>query len=349
MGPMSKIDFAIGGQALIEGVMMRSPSHVTVAVRRKDGSIVVKGEKFIPFAKRLNMVKVPIIRGILNFVEMMIIGTRALNFSAEQYAEDWEEEDAKKTKEKGGATDKAEKSQESPDDKAEKIEEKPGGLFSILSMVASILISLGLAIVLFKFVPLYLTELIRSHVPYIADHYILFNVIDGAIRIIIFFLYISLLSLSKSIRRVFEYHGAEHMTVHAYEHHKELTVKEIEVFSPRHPRCGTSFIIAVLLVSIIFYTFIPRNPVFILNLLQRIALLPIIAGIGYEVLKWSAKYVNHPLMKIIVGPGILTQFITTKQPDSAQIEVAMAALKKALELEKNDQADGVMRTATTSS
>lgn len=314
-----KIDFAIGGQAVIEGVMMRSPHHYTVAIRRKSGEIKVISEKFDGILNVGIVKKIPLIRGVANLFDMMRIGVRALNYSADQYAEDYAEDD-----EKENAKHKKE---------GEKLSEK-GGIMQGVIMVFSFVISMILAIFLFKFIPLSITEFLRARIPAIEKNYILFNVIEGSLRIAVFFAYIGILSMFKTFHRIFEYHGAEHMSIHAYEHHDPLNPKHIQKYSPRHPRCGTSFIMAVLVVSIIVYTFVPRNPIFWLNLLQRLSFLPLIAGIGYEILKWSARHVNHPLVKFVTVPGLATQYITTKQPSDEQIEVAVAALEKAIELEK---------------
>lgn len=304
-----KIDFAIGGQAVIEGIMMKSPSFITVAVRKKDGSIKIMEQEFISLTTRYKTLKLPLIRGIINLIEMIIIGMKALNFSADEYAEE-----------------------ELPDDK-----KKRSKFFDIATMSVSFVISIALALFLFKFIPLTITEFLRTKFPYIANHYIVFNLIDGSIRIAIFVLYIFILSLFKSFHRIFEYHGAEHMAVHAYEKNNELTTHNIAQENPEHPRCGTSFLLAVFIVSIIIYSLIPRNPVFWLNLSQRIALIPLIAAVGYEILKWSAKHRNHILMKFVVLPGLLMQKITTQKPSKDQIEIAIAALKRALELETNKQ------------
>ncbi len=321
-----KIDLAIGGQALIEGVMMRSPHFVSIAVRKKDGTIVKKIHEQTPWPKKLGVAKVPLVRGVLSVIEMMVTGAKALDFATEQYVEEVEEINEKK--EGLGTTTK-------PISKS-----KIQSVLEGLGLIVSLILSLGLGFVLFKFVPLYLTEFLRSKFTILQTHYILFNAVDGIIRIAIFFAYISFLFIFKSFRRVFEYHGAEHMSIHAYEHKKELIPSEVAKFSPEHPRCGTSFLMAALIVSIIVYSFVPRQEVFWINLALRFSILPLIVGIGYEILKWSAKHVEHPLMKIIIAPGIMTQYITTQKPDTTQIEVALAALTNALEHEeayKNSQ------------
>lgn len=314
MNQPAKIDFAIGGQALIEGVMMRSPHYVTAAVRKKDGTIKTRELAYSSLATRSNFFKTPILRGVVNLIEMMFLGMKMLNFSAEEFAQDGEEE-----KEKG---------------EKKSLPKKDSKWFDAATMVFSFIISFAIAIFMFKFIPLYTTEWLRSNFPFIADNYVIFNLIEGLIRIAIFILYIFVLSLFKSFHRIFEYHGAEHMAVHAYEKGAALTPENVKKEHPEHPRCGTSFLVAVFIVSIIVYSLVPRNPEFLLNLTQRILVIPLIAGIGYEVLKWSAKHREHPLMKLVVFPGLLTQKITTQQPDEKQIEVAITALQKALALEK---------------
>lgn len=305
-----KIDFAVGGQAVIEGVMMRSPNFIAVAVRKKNKSIKVKNYPFCSLTAKIRLLKIPIVRGIVNLFEMMAMGMRALNFSANEYADDFETEE-EKTEEK-----------------------KKNPTFEIVVAIFSFVISFAIAIFLFKFVPLAITEWLRSVFPFIAKHYIIFNLIDGLIRILIFIGYIFALSIMKSFRRIFEYHGAEHKSIYAYEKGLALTAENAKKQSRFHPRCGTSFIVIVFLISIAIYTLIPRNPVFLLNLSQRLALLPLIAGICYEILKWSAKHRENSIVKLLVAPGLWTQRITTKEPDDSQLEVALKALRKTLEMEK---------------
>lgn len=312
----NKHDFAIGGQALIEGVMMRSPSYVSIAVRRADGGIALKHQKYISLAKRVRLLGLPIVRGIITLIETIILGMRALNFSAEV-------------------------SLSVPDDPEKKVhgESWLDRLAMTASFTFSIIFSIALAIFLFKFVPLYLTEELRKIFPLLEKYTVLFNLTDGLIRISIFFLYIFLLSLFPSFQRVFQYHGAEHKSIFTYEKGHSLTPEHVKPESPRHPRCGTSFIIIVLIVSIIVLSLVPRHPDFFLNFLRRLSVIPVIMGAGYEILKWTAKRQNHPIMKFLTYPGIFTQYITTKEPDEKQIEVAIAALKQAVELENKQTAN----------
>jgi len=303
-----KIDYAIGGQAVIEGIMMRSPNFVATSVRKKDGSIKTKEDKFQSLIRKYRLLNIPLVRGVINLVEMMVIGMGAVNFSANEFVED--EEDEKEA---------AEKSK----------------FFEVFTFAFSILLSLVLAIFLFKFIPLAVAEFLRSHFSFIENHYVIFNLIDGVVRIAIFFGYLLFLSRFKDFRRVFQYHGAEHMAIFTYENELPLTTDNVRKHSPRHPRCGTSFLILVLLTSMVVYTFVPRHPEFALNLLRRLAVVPLIAGIGYEILKWSAKYRDHALVRLLVAPGIWTQHITTRQPDDDQIEVAITTLNSTLKLEQD--------------
>lgn len=321
-----KQKLVIGGQAVIEGVMMKSPNYLTVAVRKKNGSIKIKEEIFKSFTAKFRAFNIPLLRGIINLFEMIVIGMKAINFSADEYAQDMDEDDD--GKEKDG--------EKKSYDSKKCSEKKPeAGWLQIAAMIFSIILSFALALFLFKFIPLVFTEWLRSIFPVIADYYIIFNLIDGLTRIAIFILYIYVLSRFKSFYRIFEYHGAEHMAVHVYEKSRPLTAENVKCESPEHPRCGTSFILLVFIVSIIIFSLVPRNPAFWLNLAQRIAVIPLIAGVGYEILKWSTKRAkNSVVMKIITSPGLLTQKITTQKPDEKQIEVAIAALKRALELEK---------------
>lgn len=313
----NKIDFAVGGQALIEGVMIRAPHWVTIAVRKPNGAIIHQNERFISLTKKVKIFGIPVIRGIVNLIETMVLGMRALNFSAEISLE---EESAEKNAPK-----------------------EISKILSIVSFAASIIFSIALAIFLFKFIPLWLTEQLTKIWKELAETRLLFNLIDGLIRIAIFFLYIFILSRFKTFQRIFEYHGAEHKSIFAYEKGHTLTPEHVKPESPRHPRCGTSFIIIILIVSILLLSLVPRHEDFILNFFRRLSIIPLIMGVGYEVLKWTAKFQTHPFVKLLTYPGIFTQYITTKEPDEKQIEVALAALKKAVELERN--ADGIEKSA----
>jgi uncharacterized protein YqhQ len=301
-----KFDFAVGGQAVIEGVMMRSNEFVTVAVRKEDGRIKVKDDPFKSISKRIKFLGLPFIRGIVGLGEMMMVGMSALNYSANQMIEEPGQEDVEKTKK-------------------QKVGE--GILFAF-----SFLFAISLSLFLFKFLPLWITEWVSNmYAPF--KNSILYNVLDGALKTSFFILYIVLLSFMPSIKRVFEYHGAEHKSIFAYENGCELTVENAKKQSRFHPRCGTSFIFIVFMISILIYTVLPRNPDFTINFINRMLLLPVIAAISYEFLKWSARQQTNPIMKLAISPGLAFQRLTTKEPDDQQIEVAIHALQKALDLE----------------
>lgn len=315
-----KIDFAIGGQAVIEGVMMRSPNYIAIAVRKRDNSIKIKNNPFNSVLNKLHIQKIPVLRGIVSFVEMMIIGIKALNYSA---AENIEGEDFKEGEE--------------PETKAKPAEKKESVLQKIFvsaMMVVSIVMALGLGLGLFKFLPLYLTELISGKSAFIQDNYWSYNLIDGVIKIAIFVAYIYLISFIPDLKRVFQYHGAEHKAVRTYEADLELNAQNAKKQSRFHPRCGTSFVLIVFLISIVFYTFMPSSKEFFPKLLQRIAVLPFIAGISYEFLKWSAKHEAAWWLKAVITPGLWLQKLTTREPDEKQLDVALSAIKATLDGEE---------------
>lgn len=303
------IDFAPGGQAVLEGVLMRSPNYIAVAVRNKEGKIVFDKKAFTSITKRLKFLAFPLVRGMVGICEMMVVGFKALNFSSAIFAE------------------------EKPDD-IQKQEEKTSALDSILFAV-SLVIAFGISIFLFKFLPLLITTQLQKIIPAIADNYLLFNLIDGVIKMSIFVGYLSLMLLSKEMHRVFEYHGAEHKAVWTYEKGLPLTVESAKEQTRFHPRCGTSFILIIFVISIVTYMFLPKQDTFFANFFLRLAWLPLIGGVAYEVLKWSAKNIDNRFVKILVAPGLMLQKITTQEPDDEQLDVALQALEATLDLEQN--------------
>lgn len=268
----------LGGQAVVEGVMMRNNNKIAVAVRKPDKSI-----KVIKFNySRFNKLKIPFLRGILILIETLYIGMKALFISAEQ-----------QETEKSKVTD--------------------------FELYATIAFSILLAVSIFIFLPLLLSRLITSDTGII-------NLLDGIFRIAIFIIYLLLISLSKDIKRVFQYHGAEHKVVYCYEDKKPLTVKNCLPYKTLHPRCGTAFIFIVLIISILFFSFI-RFDSFLHKFIARLFLIPIIAGISYEILKLSAKHQKSGIIRLLILPGLALQKITTKRPSKQQIEVAIASAK----------------------
>lgn len=305
-----KFDFAVGGQALIEGVMMRSKNYIAMAVRKDDGSIKIEDRFYNSLVQKYKWANIPFLRGAINMLEMMVVGTKAINFSADEFVqEDEDEKDANKSK---------------------------NHVLDTILFSLNIIFALGVSILLFKFLPLVITESINKLTP-IEDNYVIYNAIDGVLKLLIFIVYILLIMLSKTVRRVFQYHGAEHMAVFNYEEGSDLTVKNTAKQSRFHPRCGTSFIIFIFIISIVLYTFIPRHEVFWIHFFRRILVLPIIAGVSYEVLKLSAKYAESWWVKLFIAPGLMFQRLTTAQPDEQQMEVALAALNRTLELEEKHE------------
>ena len=294
----------IGGQALIEGVMMRSPRYVGVAVRNSKGNIVTKANKLPtphPFWK------LSFFRGIYVLVSMLVVGIRELNWSASQATEE---------------------------------EETISDWLLYLTLFISLVFGIGL----FVFVPYALTTLIGVHEEYSP---FLFNFIDGSIKVLILLAYVYGISFWDDVKRLYQYHGAEHMTVFCYEHEQELTVKNVKKFSTLHPRCGTSFLFVVILMSVLIFSFTPLLAQLIFPsfstfsfLLRRVFLfalrlgfLPLVAGLSYEFLKWSSRFAHHNALRIFVVPGLLLQRITTRKPDDKQIEIAISSLKEVLKAE----------------
>lgn len=309
------IDFAVGGQAVIEGVMMRSPNSVVIAVRKKDNSIKISAKKHKSIIQKYKFLNIPIVRGMVGLIEMMGIGMTAINFSANEAVEEEDEIKAKK-----------ESTVEEKKSLFTKIFE--GGMFAF-----SIVLALSVSVFMFKFIPLWLTTLLDGQFPYIHNNYIVFNLIDGILKLSIFLGYIYILSLIPSFRRIFEYHGAEHKSIFTYEKHLELNTENAKPQSRFHPRCGTSFILIVFVLSILVYTFVPKQEIFWQNLGLRVAALPLIAGLAYEFLKFSAKYRESKWINPFVAPGLALQRITTKDPTDSQLEVGLKSLKEALEIE----------------
>ena len=308
----------VGGQAVIEGVMMRGPDKLATAIRRQNGEIELKVQPFVSKTQTRKVLGLPLIRGFVSLIEMLIIGIDTLTFSASRFELDIKaEEEAKgKTyKEKGKAAAKTEE---------------------ILSFV----LAFGLAFLLFGLLPYKLADWMKLSKQ---DFY--FNLFAGGIRIVFFVLYVYLISLMKDVKRLFRYHGAEHKNVHAYEQDTPLEISRIQGFSTLHPRCGTSFMFFVLLTAILIFSvvdtlvsgFILHHPVpVLLRLSYHILLIPLISGVSYEVLKFSGKNLKHPLVKLMTVPGMALQRITTQPPDDSMVETALVAMKAALDMDYSE-------------
>ncbi len=292
---------SIGGQAVMEGVMMRGPKSYAVAVRKPDGEIIID-KKDIPDKKKNWFVKLPIVRGCINFVQSLILGTKTLMYSAEFI--DLEEE------------------QPSKFDKW--LEDKLGDKVKDIVIYFSVVLSLILSVGLFILLPTWIIGLTKDFI----QSPILKSLLEGVTRIVIFLVYLWAVSKMEDIKRVFQYHGAEHKTIACYEAGLELTPENAKKMSRLHPRCGTSFLLIVMVVSIIFFSFLRWDNVLVRSL-TRIALLPVVAGVSYEIIKLAGKYDNF-LTKIISYPGLCLQKITTNEPDDSQLEVAIASMKEVL-------------------
>ncbi len=297
-----QMDLAVGGQALIEGVMMRSPRYLAMAVRTPDGRIVIRKKTFASVVRKLPFLNVPVLRGGIHLIETMGLGIDALMFSADQaVSED-------RIDQKGSATFK---------DK--------------LIMWGTVAFSLVLSLGLFFYLPILLTDLVVAE----GEGSVTWNIVDGLFRVAMFILYLWGISLLKDMRRVFQYHGAEHLGIHAFENGKPLTPAGTRGFTTLHPRCGTSFLFFVMLISIVVFSFLGR-PEDLGDRLQRLAFVPVIGGLAYEAIKLSGKYGRAWYLRPVIFPGLMLQKITTKQPDDSQLEVSMAALKAVLTPEADD-------------
>ena len=294
-------EILVGGQAVIEGVMMRAPHSYCVAVRTPDGGMVTEEYPLHRPSELHPVLRFPVLRGLGVLGQAMVLGTKALRFSANA-------------------------SLEEGDPQASKQE------ISSWVMTLNLVFSFGFFIFLYKFVPLLLTTWLQKWWPSLHDR-IAFNATDGLIRMAIFVAFLFGISLWKDIRRVFEYHGAEHKVVFNFESGKPLTVENAQGFSTFHPRCGTSFLLVVMLVAMVMYTLIPFDG-FVLKFLSRIALLPVIAGVSYEVIRFAGKR-RGGLMAILTAPGLWLQRITTKPPSDEQTAVAIHALEGAMTLERS--------------
>lgn len=320
---------SIGGQAVIEGIMMKGPDKIAVAVRKPDGEIIIdENENKIKGGVR----KIPLVRGVFAFVDSMVTGVKALMFSANFYEEDGTAKKAenKKQADKNSKSKKESKVDKENNKKEESNEEMPAWMMA-LTVLTSICISIGLFIAL----PNLIAGFIVPNVEEANGNVFLYNLVESIVKIVIFLSYLFLVSRLKDIQRVFEYHGAEHKTIFCYENGEDLTVENVKKYQRFHPRCGTSFLMFVIVISIIVFSVIGRLDSKILNMLVRIAFLPVVAGISYEIIRFAGKHTDNKWISWLNKPGMMLQKLTTKEPDEKQIEVAIAALKAVLPKEKD--------------
>lgn len=306
---MSKSKYtSIGGQALIEGIMMRGPEKTAVAVRLPDGGIDISYQNFSTVKERFPFLKLPVIRGVVNFVESMVQGYKALSISAEKSGFADEEETA---------------------DKNTKTDQKNSGIMMGAVMAVATVLAVILSVFLFMYIPALLFDLIKKAV---GDGIMPFkSLFEGIIKLLVLVAYMFAVSRMKDIKRVFMYHGAEHKTIFCFESGKELTVENVRPMRRFHPRCGTSFLILMVLVSVIVSSLIAIvfpavTKIRLVWVLVKILMIPIICGLGYELIKICGRYDNL-FTKIVSAPGMWLQRITTCEPDDSMIEVAIASLK----------------------
>ena len=288
--PKKITDLAVGGQAVIEGVMMRDAHRTATAVRLPNGDIDVETRTVSSIRDRYLVLNLPLIRGSVIMVESLIIGMRALSFSAQAAGE----EDEQMTKKE---------------------------------IAMTILFALVLASILFIVIPTGAAHLAAEY----TDDPIVFNLIEGGIRLMVFLLYIWGISFMGGIRRVFQYHGAEHKTIHCYEAGEALTVENVQKFPRLHPRCGTNFLLIVMVVAIVFHVFFGWPDLW-LRILSRLAILPVVAGVSYEIIRFAGRSENH-LVHILITPGLWLQYLTTRPPADEMVEVAIESLKAVLPAE----------------
>jgi uncharacterized protein YqhQ len=288
-------EYSYGGQAVIEGVMMRGPDSRAVAVRRPDRTIVVDHKPVASITSRFKPLKWPMIRGVVMLFESLVMGLQALSFSAGQALEEEEEE------------------------------------LTTRDIAITMIMAFALAIVLFVVVPTGATHLLTRWVP----GSLLQNLVEGIIRIGVFLIYVAAIARMNDIKRVFRYHGAEHKVINAYEAGDELTVERVQSYSTYHPRCGTSFLLIVLVVSILVFASLGEQVLW-WRILSRILLLPVVAGVSYELLKASARYEKNPLLCLVAAPGRWVQKLTTAEPDDDMVEVAMTALRAVLKEDRGE-------------
>jgi uncharacterized protein YqhQ len=321
----------VGGQAVLEGVMMRSPHAWAIACRKPSGEVVTMSEPLERPSEKHKWMAWPIVRGVMTLGYAMNLGYRALRFSANVAIEDLIEEGTAKDS-KVVEPDSPQSAVDSSQAGSTKSEgrEKAAAISGWLA-AGNVIVSLAFFIFMYKYVPLLAATELKKIDPALGGR-VAFNLIDGAIRLIIFLIFIWGVSLWKDIRRVYEYHGAEHKTVFAFENGDPLSTTEVQKYPTFHPRCGTSFLMTVMLISIAFYMLVPFTT-FWARFASRIVLLPIIAGVSYEIIRFAAKH-RGSLFALMTAPGLWLQRITTRPPSDEQAQCAIVALDQAMSLEK---------------
>ena len=295
----------IGGQGVLEGVMMRAPAICGLAVRRATGEIVYEKDAVTSATKKNKFYGLPIVRGVVSFIDMMAYGVKTITKSAKLYDEAM------------------------MDEKPSKFEafvaKKTGKDVADVAIVLAVALSIVLAVGIFFILPTVLANILR---PYVASSTVM-NLIEGGIRLVIFLAYVLLITLMKEIKRVFMYHGAEHKTINCYEHEEELTVENVRKYKTLHPRCGTSYLLLVMVISILLFSLLGWSPSWYARIGLRLLMLPFVAGIAYEFLKFAAKG-ESLFFRAIRWPGMMLQKLTTAEPDDSMVEVAIVAFAAAM-------------------
>ena len=313
-------DILVGGQAVIEGVMMRTPHAYAVAVRRLDGTIEIKSEQVKRLSERCKVFSWLVVRGFAVLVQSLALGIKTLNYSVNVSIQDLEAQEAAEAA-KNGAPEKA-------------TSEKKKNGNNTLPVVSSMILGMAAAVLLFILLPLGLTNLLKGYFS-VIENWVVFNLVDGVIRVLIFFAYLLAISRLKDIQRVFEYHGAEHKVVHTWEDGVEITVANARQRPTQHPRCGTSFLMFVMVVSILVFS-IFKFHAFWAIFLSRVVLIPVVSGLSYEIIRLSAPRCKKGFFRLLVLPGLTLQRITAKEPSDDQLEVAIRALNESLEIEARE-------------
>lgn len=298
---------SIGGQAVLEGIMMKGPESYALAVRKPDKEIDVQVTPYKSLGEKHKPANLPIVRGVINFIESLYIGMSTLMKSSEYFEDEEEENKSKKTKE------------EKPKDK----EKSSAG--DKASLVFTLFVSLAIAIGIFMLLPAFLAKLIFKE----GANELLINLTEGVMRLVIFIVYVALISMMEDIKRTFMYHGAEHKTINCLEAGDDLTVENVRKHTRFHKRCGTSFVFIVMIVSIVVFMFV-RTETMWLRLLSRLLLIPVIAGISYEFIRYAGKH-NNACSRILSQPGLWVQRLTTKEPDDSMIEVAIKSVEAVID------------------
>jgi len=295
--------------------MMKAPTRMAIAVRRTDGRIEVRKENISSIKDQYPVLKLPILRGIVTFGETMVLGVKSLMASAEMYGEVEAMEEYKPSKFEQFIADKTGK----------KIED--------VVLFFALVLALAFAVLLFVILPVFSVSLLRP----LVKKDLLLSLIEGCVRLCIFMLYLVLVSRLKDIRRVFEYHGAEHKTIHCYEHGEELSVENVRKYSTLHPRCGTAFLLIVMVVSILAFSVLSWDNILV-RVLSKLVLLPLVAGISYEVTRWAGN-ADARIVRVVLFPGLMLQKLTTREPDDGQLEVAIRSFLAAMGEDKTKEED----------